>query len=290
LLNLPSAGPTREKPGKAVPFSLNERGLKRLSAEARALLAELDLDPTAHSLDGLVQAIEAQIQVVVLYPHPVQDPPVPDDPPETRPYIKDVGVADLLVVKQHLTAYERVDVAHVENVMAGEKKSRNHRALERTENTITLEKETVTEKQTELETADRFELNRETAKTQKSDQQFGFGLTVSGKYGPSGQFSSNLAGSVSSSSEESTKSATRYAKDVVERSLERVVERVREQQIQRVIREQEETNLHELENKGAEHVSGVYQFLEKVYESQVFNYGIRQMFDFMVPEPASYLW
>jgi hypothetical protein len=40
----------------------------------------------------------------------------------------------------------------------------------------------------------------------------------------------------------------------------------------------------------SEHVRGIYQFLDKVYEAQVFNYGIREMFDFMVPEPASFLW
>ena len=96
--------------------------------------------------------------------------------------------------------------------------------------------------------------------------------------------------SSTSSTEESTRSAIRYSKDIIERSLERVVERVRIEQVRRLIREREETNLHELNNDDGDHISGVYQFLEKVYESQVFNYGIRQMFDFMVPEPASYLW
>ena len=104
------------------------------------------------------------------------------------------------------------------------------------------------------------------------------------------EFSSTLQADVGTSTEESTRSATTYAKDIIERSLERVVERVREEQVRRVIREQEETNLHELQNNTNKHISGVYQFVEKVYESQIFNYGIRQMFDFMVPEPASYLW
>ena len=290
MVNLPPTSGTQSASDKGVTFSLNERGLRQLSADTQALLAELDLAPEKHTIDALVQVVKASIPIVPLYPRPRPHPAMPDDPPETRPYIKHVGLADLLVVKQHLRAYERVDIAHVENVMIGEKKSRNHRALGRTEDTITVENETITEKQTELETAERFELNRETNLTVKRDQQFGFGLTVSGKYGPTVDFSSNLTGSASSSSEGSTKSATRYAKDVVERSLERVVERVREEQVRKVIRETEETNLHELQNGTGKHVSGVYQFLEKVYESQIFNYGIRQMFDFMVPEPSSYLW
>ncbi|MET0894141.1 MAG: hypothetical protein ABWY01_11335, partial [Pseudoxanthomonas sp.] len=88
--------------------------------------------------------------------------------------------------------------------------------------------------------------------------------------------------------------SSRYAKDVVSRSLERLTERVREVRTRTLIRETEETNLHELDNGGengtGKHINGVYQFLDKVYETQVFNYGIREMFDFMIPEPASFLW
>jgi hypothetical protein len=273
-------------------FTLNDRGLKRLSPDTRRVLSELDLDVTTMSIDNLIQGLEAEVffRANRLAEKGGGLLHGPSSSEELRPYIRDVGIADLLVVKQHLVAYERVDIAHVENILIGEKKSRNHRALERTEDTFTTERETIHERETELETAERFELNRETARTLKRDQQFGFGLTLSGKYGPTIEFSSNLQASVNTSTEESVRSATRYAKDVVERSLERVVERVREEQVRRVVREQEETNLHELENETAEHISGVYQFLEKIYESQVFNYGIRQMFDFMVPEPASYLW
>ena len=271
------------------PFTLTEQGRARLSDRARAVLAAAGLDPAVDSLDGMLRTLEATTTLrrseVAL---PVPAPPVGE--PGEPPHLRDVGVADLLVVKQHLKAYERADIAHVENVLAGETKSRTHRSLERTEETITVERETIRERQTELETAERFELNREMARTVQRDQEFGFGLTVSGKYGPTVEFSSTLQASSSTSTEESTRSATRYAKDVVERSLERVVERVREEQVRRILREEEETNLHELTNETDEHRSGVYQFLEKVYESQIFNYGIRQMFDFMVPEPASYLW
>lgn len=268
-------------------YLLNERGRGRLSERTRELLAQLGLDPEVDSLDALVLGLETA-RDTTLKPRPL--PPPPPDPPDELPYIRDVGVADLLVVKQHLTAYERADVAHIENLLAGETKTRTHRRLDRSEETITLERETTQERQTELETAERFELNREMARTVQRDQSFGFGLSISGKYGPTVDFVSNLQFNSSNSTQDSTRSATRYTKDVIERSLERVVERVREEQVRKILHEEEETNLHELSNSGNEHRSGVYQFLEKVYECQIFNYGIRQMFDFMVPEPASYLW
>ena len=272
-------------------FSLNERGMNLLTNDAKAVLEKLGLQPDKYPIDFAVGRLEAEIaRAATRSEQRKSDQTILREIPEDRPYIKDVGVADLLVVKQHLKSYERVDIAHIENVLAGEKKVRTHRALERTEETFTTERETTQERETELETAERFELNKESSQTVKRDQEFGFGLTLSGKYGPTVDFSSNLKASSSSSTEESTKSSLRYGKDIMARSLERIVERVRTEQVRKLIREQEETNLHELANSDGDHISGVYQFLEKVYESQIFNYGIRQMFDFMVPEPASYIW
>lgn len=288
LLRVPSR--PGEK-GTGTLLSIKPEGIKRLSNDTRALFAKLALDADKQAIYRVASQLEAERAKLLQdkrLPGGVASGPV--DAPEVLPYIKSVGVADLLVVKQHLMGYERTDIAHVENIMAHEKRTRNHRALERTEETFTTEKETTEERQSELETAERFELNRESVRTAKRDQEFGFGLSLSGKYGPTVEFSSDVNASSSSSTEESTKSATTYAKDIMERSLERVVERVRTEQVRRLIREQEETNLHDFDNQTSVHVSGVYQFLEKIYQSQVFNYGIRQMFDFMVPEPASFVW
>lgn len=278
----------RERPA----FALTDRAVAALSARSHAVLDHFGLSASGQPVDQVLTALEARLTTAgyVEPRRPMVGPPPPSGEPPERPYLRDVGIADLLVVKQHLKRYDRVDIAHIENVLKGETKSRNHRDFERIEETVITERETTQERETELETADRFEMNRETARTVQRDQQLGFGLTVSGKYGPTVDFSSNLQGSVSTSTEEVSKNAATYAQDVVSRSLERVVERVREEQIRKVVREREETNLHELTNTGEQHISGVYQFVEKVYESQVFNYGLRQMFDFMVPEPASYVW
>jgi hypothetical protein len=275
------------------PFALLPAAARRVSATVKQVLAALSIDPEATPLDEVIAQLDAQLEayaarLVGLRPPGVIAGPTPEEEP--RPYLKTVGVADLLVVKQHLKRYDRTDIAHVENILAREKKSRTHRALERIEETFTVERETIQERETELETAERFEMQRETSKTIQEDQRFGFGLTVSGKYGPSVEFSSNFGSDSSTSTQETAQSAATYAKDVMSRSLERVVERVREEQVLKILREREETNLHEFDNQDPNHVIGMYQFLEKVYESQVFNYGIRQMFDFMVPEPASYIW
>lgn len=207
-----------------------------------------------------------------------------------KPRIRSVGVADLLVVKQHIKRYEASELAHVENVMPGETRTREHRKLELYEETITVERESTTEKEEELTSTERFELEREASRTIKEDQKFAFDLSVSGQMGPVVEFETNFAMEISRSDETVARNATKYAKDVVQRSLERVKERVREERVRRIRREVEENNLHSFTNLTADSIRGLYQFLDKVYEAQVFNYGKRQMFDLMIPEPASYLW
>ena len=79
----------------------------------------------------------------------------------------------------------------------------------------------------------------------------------------------------------------------MQRSLERVVERVREEQVRKLIREQEETNVPRADERGARPPgisAGSTEFLEKVYEILDFRLRFPLIFDFMVPEPASYVW
>lgn len=285
-----------EAPHGATAFALSVHALEALSGDTRAILAARNFDPRSTSVDTLVMSLaceKATIPVMgIKWPFSVIMPkPGATLPPAPGPaLVAPPGVADLLVVKQQIKRYEAADIAHVENVLIGEKKARSHRQLERSEETLLTETEVTGVQETELQTTDRFELNREAAQTIKNDQKIGFDLSMSGKYGPAVDFKSSFSANSSTSQEKLSKNSTRFAKDIVSRSLERISTRVREMRTRTIIRETEETNLHELENETQQHMSGVYQFLDKVYETQVFNYGIRAMFDFMIPEPASFLW
>lgn len=203
--------------------------------------------------------------------------------------IRPVGFGDLQVVKQQIKRYEPSDIAHIENVLRSEKRSRTHRRLDRMEETFFSEFERTREQENELQTTERFELNQETTRTIQQDQKMNFGLNLSGKYGMTVEFSSEFAYATSESMESTNKNSSTFAKDIVERSLERIVERVREQRTLRILRETEEVNLHEFDNDSDQNIRGVYQFVDKVYEAQVFSYGARMMYDFVVLEPATYL-
>ena len=216
--------------------------------------------------------------------------PVLDSIPHTHGNVAPAGIADLLVVRQQLVRYEGADVAHIENILKGESKKREHSTRRETEEFSLRESETTTSEERELESTSRFEMSRETSETIREDASLKAGLSVSGKYGPAVEFSASAEGSVSRSKEEATRSAATFSQDVTERSATKITERVLERSSLRVTNEVIEKNTHELNNSnGTRHISGVYQWVNKVYQAQMFNYGIRTMYDFMVAEPAAFL-
>ena len=128
--------------------------------------------------------------------------PPPATPPDGRiPHshgtVAPVGVADLIIVRQQLVRYEAVDVAHIENVLQGERKVREHRRRRETEQLSFLETEVTTSEERDLESTDRFEMTRESSETIREEASLKAGLTVSGKYGPVVEFSASAEGSLS---------------------------------------------------------------------------------------------
>lgn len=202
--------------------------------------------------------------------------------------IRPVGVGDLLLVKEHVLRYEGGDLAHVENVLKSEHLSRETRRLERTETTIVQETETTKEEQRDTQTTDRFSLKRETTDTIHSEFSLKAGLSVDAKYGPMVEVKANADFATSTTTDSSTKQASEFSKDVVARSASKLVERVLERRSTTTITEFEEKYSHGFDNtNGAGHISGYYQWIDKVMQAQVYNYGKRLLFDVTVPEPGT---
>jgi hypothetical protein len=201
------------------------------------------------------------------------------------------GIGDLLLVKQTLKAYELAEFAHVENVLAGEAREREHRRLDVREETSTSETETETEKERNLQSTERNEMQSEAEKTVKSQFQLDAGLQVSGSYGPAVSFNASLNAGFSTSTEESQRKSVSYSKEVTDKTSEKVRQRVRQEMRKRVLEQIEELNRHSITNLPASngHIRGIYRWLNKVYDAQILNYGQRMMYEFVVPEPAAYL-
>lgn len=215
-------------------------------------------------------------------------------PPSIFPLRRDlpqpVGVGDLLVVKEHLKRYEAGDVANIENILRGEKREKVNVHALTMDTTVVTETAKTTEQTTSLDVTERFELKTESENVIKEDLAVNAGVNVSAKYGAV-EMNANANVAYSLSKEQSTKAASDHAKDVTSRAATKVTEMVRRLETTRTIEKFRERELHSFDNttQGNGNVSGVYQWLNKVYEAQVFNYGKRLMFDLMVPEPAAFI-
>lgn len=307
-----AAGLLQAKPKTTLAF----RAIEALSPATTSLLAELKIDPRSDNPYAAVTTLEAQIahvsaelpapatarKLVALggvlidadrfaeaYGHWAGTLDVGALAPQRACEFK-AGIGDLLIVRQKLKAYELGDFAHVENVMIGETRSREHRRLSLREEISTTETERESEKERNLQSTERNEMQNEASKTVQSQFQLDAGLQVSGSYGPAVSFSASLNTSFSTSTEESQRKAVSYSREVTEKTSERLRERVREEQRRRVLEQIEEINLHKLENtqNPTGHVRGIYRWLNKIYDAQVFNYGQRMMYEFVLPEPAAY--
>lgn len=208
---------------------------------------------------------------------------------QTKGEVVPLGMQDLMIVRQEFLKYETSEIAHIENVLKGEIKSKKHRDLHRVEETLVEETEKSEEVEKELETTDRFELQSETSKTISQDTSKDAGVTATGTYGPvtveaHGNYASNNA------TEESRTSATSYSKDVVSRSLQKIKERVLKRRSSTDISEIEIINKHEINNtdNNPTNIAGIYHWINKYYNAQVVNYGKRTMLEFMIPEPSAF--
>lgn len=199
------------------------------------------------------------------------------------------GVMDLLVVRQTLRRYERGEIAHIENVLKGEKHRRTFRHQTTTEISTQRDKEKTVDDERDLQSTDRFEMKSEVNKTVHDEMEAQGGFTVSGSYG-SVTASANGQFGYQRSLDEATKTASTYAHDMIEKTRTRTSERTLERRTTQLTQLNDETAVHEIKNTAdaAQHVVGVYRWVNKTYDMQILNYGRRLMLEFSIPEPAAF--
>ncbi|WP_228383988.1 hypothetical protein [Chryseobacterium sp. JM1] len=198
--------------------------------------------------------------------------------------VKRLGVADYLKVVQSTQAYVPGEVTHIENVMAKEFKQKSTRRLRRSEIQTTTSKSTERETLSDTTTTTRNDMQSEVANVIQQDvsteahfRYGGLGKT----YEVGGSFAAH------NSKENSTRQAVEKSQEITAKATERILTKVAEERIEKIIEEFEENNAHGFDNReGNKHVVGVYRWVDKKMKNQIFNYGKRSMFEFMIPEPA----
>jgi hypothetical protein len=200
-----------------------------------------------------------------------------------------VGFRELHVVRQNIRRYEAAEIGQIENILQGESRShtQRHDLSTETDTTITESTTTVTDK--ELTTTDHTDIKNETQSQVNSATKIDAG--VHAQYsGPSFKLQADLNVSYAHSDDETKQYSADTAKDITQKAASTVTQVVSRTQETKIIESFRETEKHSFDNsKGAKNISGIYQWINKVYLSQVFNLGRHMLIDITVPEPAANL-
>ena len=199
---------------------------------------------------------------------------------------RQLGIADYKKVVSKICKYEVGEVAHIENVMARELREKSTTKFLQTQVIETESNEIETEKISDTSTTERFEMQTEVAKLMQEQKQFAAHVNVNSSWGNTtidagASYASNV------SKEESNRQAVNQAKEITQRAMERIVSRVKNEKTVKTTDEFTEVNTHVFDNtESGEHVSGVFRFINAIYKNQIYNYGKRLMYEFMIPQPS----
>lgn len=208
--------------------------------------------------------------------------------------VRKAGIAEFKRVEQELCCYVEGEVSHIENILAREYKEKSTRSLTRSEITTEETEENESESLSDTTSTDRYEMQQEVAQVLEKSKELNYGASTSvqASYGDNLKIgvNANIGGSHSSSSSNSFNNSESFAKEVVERAMERVVKKSSYKRTSRMLKEFEENNKHGFDNrKGSKHVTGIYRWVDKIYNNKLVNYGKRLTYEFAIPEPAK-MW
>jgi hypothetical protein len=281
--------------GKQIPAAIQTTsGLQALTPQVQQTLFDLKLDLTKNSLISVSDQLKQRLHLIVGAPDPFHEPtpplesldPPPDllaAPPNSHGSVMPAGIADLLVVREHVLRYEPGEIAFVENVAAGEAFRRQTIRKNTSQNSTLTSTFSSSQTERDLQTSDRFNLQQQTQSA--ANQSTSTGVSTSTQYGA-------LVDSAGSSSlSMSTGAASGYGQDVTSRAVTNLIASRQTDVFQQTITEFDETVEHGFDNTKAGSVPEivVYQWLDRIVQAKVFTYGKRALYDFMVPEPAIFL-
>ena len=206
--------------------------------------------------------------------------------------VRNIGIADYKKVVAHVCCYDAGEVSNIENVMAKELRSKTTTRERIEEITETTETQQEKENLTDTSTTERFEMQTEVSKLLQEQKQFSASASFHAGWGSkaaTGKYTLDLGANYATNTTktESNRQAVTQAKDITNRAMERIVSKIRSETIKKTTDRFKEENVHAYDNRNGEHhVSGVYRFINAIYKNQIFNYGKRMMYEFMIPQPG----
>jgi hypothetical protein len=215
-----------------------------------------------------------------------------DELPKPSANVRVLGRGDLMLVRRQTKRYQLGDIAHVENIMAGSGRSRTTELeTETIQETESFEEELVDTSESSLETSsmniDRATeevINTHASVTGQASVAGGFGTPGAG---PFSLVSVGAAASASSATENSNSAAVSFAKSVTEEATKRVRATTSERRLSIERRKTRDVVEQTFTNASGDHIKGVYRWVDKIEEFQIYNYGEHLLLEMIVPEPAT---
>ncbi|WP_406729149.1 hypothetical protein WJ438_37660 [Streptomyces sp. GD-15H] len=204
--------------------------------------------------------------------------------------VRDATVSDLYIVRSEWRCYQAGEIADIRNVLAGEKLE--HRVLQIDEREITdvTEVETTTTEERSEESSEQQQLSEEAQRELRSALHAEGQVDTSGQYGPT-HVNASVSGSADYSLTEATSRSATLAREAVSRALSRVESRVRTERTARQLTRHEDAATHTISNdkERAQHVNGIYRWVDRIDRLQIFRYPNRLQLEFQLPEPGRML-
>jgi hypothetical protein len=234
-----------------------------------------------------------ELQVGLLTLKPGKEGPREEEPVEEMSTarklfgLKRLGIAEYMKVVQSTHAYVPGDVTHIENIMAREFKQKSTRRLRKTELQNTSTKSTERETLTDTTTTTRHDMQSEVANVIMKDTSAQAYANWSKDTEVYGRFEVGGSLATHNAKENSVRQAVTQSQEITNKATDKLLTKISEERIEKIIEEYEENNAHGFDNRnGDKHVVGVYRWVDMKYKNQIYNYGKRTMFEFMIPEPA----
>jgi hypothetical protein len=200
-----------------------------------------------------------------------------------------VGFRELQVVKQHIRQYQKAEIGRIENILKGESREHLLRHSLSTETDTTDSETQSTETDKELDTADHTNVQTEAQNQVSTDTKLNAGVQASYS-GPSYKIQADLNVSYNNAQSETQQYSTDTAKDVTQKAATKVSDIVTRSQTTKVIEAFLDREKQSFDNTGGSgNISGIYQWIEKVYLCQTFNLGRHMLIDVTIPEPGANL-
>jgi hypothetical protein len=219
----------------------------------------------------------------------IPDPPFPQIlPPDQVRLVRHATTSDLFVVRREWRGYIAAEAADIRNVMAHEKNDMRFVRIDESEVVQTTDTSQSSTSETSSEASDESSFN------EQSKRELDLDISAKGQVDVSAQYTSvkldvSAGFSADFSLKDATERTTQIAKKAIARAASKIETQTREQRTRRTLARTELRERHGLDNTSADHVRGVYRWVERVDRFQVWRYPDRLQLEFEIPEPGRYL-